>query len=221
MAPIEFLFDEPSGESPLYTPCMVVLAHGAGAPMDTPFMATLADGLARLGLRVARFEFPYMAQRRHGGSRRPPNRMPELEACWRQAVEQLAGATGSRGRKATRLIIGGKSMGGRVASHVADSLGVDGLVCLGYPFHPPRSPEKTRTAHLADLATPTLILQGTRDPFGKPEEVDGYPLSPSIQLHWLDDGDHSFKPRKRSGRSQEEHLATAIEAIALFAATLG
>lgn len=218
MAPIEFLFDEPSDEPSLYT---VVLAHGAGAPMDTPFMATLAAGLAHLGLRVARFEFPYMAQRRHGGSRRPPNRMPELEECWRRAVEQLGGATGSRGRKATRLIIGGKSMGGRVASHIADSLGVDGLVCLGYPFHPPRSPEKTRTAHLAELATPTLILQGTRDPFGKPEEVERYALSPSVQLHWLEDGDHSFKPRKRSGRSQEEHLATASKAIALFAATLG
>ncbi len=209
MPRIDFLFDEPSSQP---SPFTVVLAHGAGAPMDTPLMTTIAEGLAQRGLRVARFEFPYMAARRRGGSRRPPNSMAELEECWRQAIEQLGG-----GR---RLIIGGKSMGGRVASRIADDVGARGLVCLGYPFHPPSNPEKSRTAHLAGLTTPTLILQGTRDPFGKPEEVAAYSLSPHIRLHWLADGDHSFKPRKRSGLTQQDRLATAAAAIATFAASL-
>ncbi len=209
MTAIEFLFDEPPCQESALT---VVLAHGAGAPMDTPFMNTIATGLARGGLRVARFEFPYMAARRHGGARRPPNRMPELESSWRQAVEQLG--------PSSRLILGGKSMGGRVASRIADGVGARGLVCLGYPFHPPRSPQKTRTAHLAELATPALIIQGTRDPFGTPEEVAHYALAPTIQLHWLEDGDHSFKPRVRSGHTLDAHLATAVTAITTFTASL-
>jgi len=117
-------------------------------------------------------------------------------------------------------VIGGKSMGGRIASMIADDAGVDGLVCLGYPFHPPGKPEKLRTAHLRDLQTPTLIVQGTRDPFGKPEEVDAYDLSDGIRIVWLEDGDHSFKPRKSSGRTLEQNFGEAIAAIAAFVAGL-
>jgi predicted alpha/beta-hydrolase family hydrolase len=120
-----------------------------------------------------------------------------------------------------RLIIGGKSMGGRIASMVADDAGVRGLVCLGYPFHPPGRPEKLRTEHLAGLRTPTLIVQGTRDPFGDAEDVPGYELSPAITVHWLEDGDHSFKPRKSSGRTLEQNLEEAIDAIVAFIEGLG
>ena len=115
-----------------------------------------------------------------------------------------------------RLVIGGKSMGGRMASLVADGAGVRGLVCLGYPFHPPGQPGRLRTAHLKDLRTPTLIVQGTRDPLGSRADVEGYDLSPAIRLVWLEDGDHSFKPRVSSGHKEKEHLAAAVAAITTF-----
>jgi len=201
------LLDGPSDGEPT-----VALAHGAGAPMDSPFMVTIAQGLAEHGLRVARFEFPYMQARRAPEPRkRPPDREPVLRQCWHAVIEALG---------AERLIIGGKSMGGRIASLVADEAGVAGLVCLGYPFHPPGRPEKLRTAHLKDLATPALIVQGERDPFGKPGEVAGYELAPSIALQWIGDGDHSLKPRVRSGRTEAENLAEAIDRIVKFAGEL-
>jgi uncharacterized protein len=107
-------------------------------------------------------------------------------------------------------------MGGRIASMVADEAGARGLVCLGYPFHPPGKPEQTRTRHLEVLQTPALILQGSRDPFGKPEEVAQYRLSRSIRLKWLEDGDHSFKPRARSGRTEADNLGAAIADMVEF-----
>ena len=146
-----------------------------------------------------------MAGRRTTGKKRGPDRPVVLEETWHQAIAQLGDPK--------RLIIGGKSMGGRIASMVADGAGVSGLVCLGYPFHPPGKPEKPRTAHLADLRTPALIVQGTRDTFGKPEEVADYALSPAIRLHWLEDGDHSFTPRKRSGRTEELNWREGVEAV--------
>ena len=188
-------------------PLTLVLAHGAGAPMDSPFMETIAEGLAERGLRVVRFEFPYMAARRDDGRKRPPEREPKLLDAWRRVIEEL-------GRRP--LAIGGKSLGGRMASLIADEVGATALVCLGYPFHPPGKPERLRTAHLAALRTPTLIVQGSRDPFGTPEEVRGYTLSPAISLHWAEDGDHSLKPRKASGRSEAQNLDEAADAIAKF-----
>lgn len=186
----------------------VVLAHGAGAPMDSPFMNVIAAGLGAAGLRAVRFEFPYMRRRRETGERRAPDREPALRAAWKEAIEALGGGE--------RLVIGGKSMGGRMASLVADEMKARGLVCLGYPFHPPDRPDRLRTAHLADLRTPTLIVQGTRDPFGTPEDVAGYTLSPAIRLLWLEDGDHSFKPRASSGHKEKEHLASAVAAVVGF-----
>ncbi|MEN8183190.1 MAG: alpha/beta family hydrolase [Myxococcota bacterium] len=197
------LFDGPEGAA--HT---VVLAHGAGAPMDSPWMEAMASGLAGRGLRVVRFEFPYMAARRTDGKRRGPDREPVLRAAWREVVDGLGGGS--------RLVIGGKSMGGRMASLVADEIGAQGLVCLGYPFHPPGRPERLRTAHLEKLETPTLILQGTRDPFGKPEEVRGYGLSGRIRVEWIEDGDHDWKPRKKSGRTHAQNLQQAIETVAGF-----
>ncbi len=203
----ELIFDGPADR-----PITLALAHGAGAAMDSPFMATLARSLGERGVRVARFEFPYMAARRRG-ERRPPDRQPVLAATWRAVVAALGGGS--------RVVVGGKSMGGRIASVIADGVGARGLVCLGYPFHPPGQPGKLRTAHLATLATPTLILQGTRDPFGTPDEVAGYDLSPAIEVEWLPDGDHSFKPRKRSGLTEAENLAAAVAAMGRFLARIG
>jgi predicted alpha/beta-hydrolase family hydrolase len=112
------------------------------------------------------------------------------------------------------LFIGGKSMGGRVASLLIDELsvsdGVRGCLCLGYPFHPPGKPLQLRTEHLAALRTPTLILQGERDSFGRREEVETYSLSPQLQLGWIPSGDHSFKPTRSSGLSEAENWATAV-----------
>jgi uncharacterized protein len=193
-------------------PVLLILAHGAGAPMDSPFMNEVAAGVAARGLRVARFEFPYMAERRRG-KRRPPDRQPVLETTWRTVVDEL--------RDGPTLLIGGKSLGGRIASIVADELGVAGLVCLGYPFHPPGKPEVLRTGHLATLRTPTLILQGTRDPLGSREEVARYALADSIEVVWLEDGDHSLKPRKKSGRTLQQNLGEAVDAIVAFAEAVG
>ncbi|MDP6953453.1 MAG: alpha/beta fold hydrolase [Alphaproteobacteria bacterium] len=190
----------------------VVLAHGAGAGMDTPFMTRMAEGLAETGLHVVRFEFPYMQRRRAEGGRRPPDRQPVLLDCWREVIAEL----GEPGR----LVIGGKSMGGRMASLIADEAGVAGLVCLGYPFHPAGKPERTRTEHLEGLATPALILQGERDALGNREDVEGYSLSPAIAMHWLADGNHDLKPRKASGRDHEQNLAEAMAAIAAFVKAL-
>jgi len=157
----------------------LLLAHGAGAGMETPFLARMADLLVERGVRVARFEFGYMAARRTSGKRRPAPKAETLIPEYRAAVAAVRGA-GLRGR----LAIGGKSMGGRVASMIADELQgsdeADGLVCLGYPFHPPGMPEKTRTAHLAELSCRALIVQGERDPFGNRTEVDEYKLADGI-----------------------------------------
>ena len=176
--------------------------------MDTPFMTRVAKGIAGHGIRVVRFEFPYMAARRKGGKRGAPDREPVLLDAWREAVAAHGDPK--------QIAIGGKSMGGRFASLVADESGARGLVCLGYPFHPPGQPAKTRTAHLAGLRTPTLIVQGTRDPLGSRDDVAGYALSPAIRLVWLEDGDHSFKPRASSGVTEGENVDQAIASAAKF-----
>ena len=203
----DFLTDAPAGPAPL----TFAFAHGAGAPMDTPFMTFFAEGLAARGWRVARFEFPYMARRRGEGGRPPPDRQPVLLETWRRVIATL-GAEG--------LVIGGKSMGGRMASLVADEAGVRGLACLGYPFHPTGKPERLRTGHLASLATPCLICQGTRDALGSAEEVAGYEFSKSVRLHWAEDGDHDLKPRKASGRTAEENWTEALDALDGFFGSL-
>ena len=114
------------------------------------------------------------------------------------------------------LTIGGKSLGGRMATMVADELGVKGVVCFGYPFHPPADPTRLRTAHLGHLTTPTLILQGSRDPFGTREQVGSYQLASSVRIEWLEDGDHSLKPRRSSGATEAEHTERAIRLAAAF-----
>ncbi len=203
----ELRFDGPARAKHL-----VALTHGAGAPVDDAFLERITAGLVEHGVRVARFEFPYMAKRRVDGKRRGPDRQPVLLDTWRAAIDALGGGE--------RVVIGGKSMGGRMASLVADEVGARGLVCLGYPFHPPGKPERLRTEHLEGLETPTLIVQGTRDPFGTPDEVKGYRLSRRIRVHWSEDGEHSLKPRKSSGRTLDQNLADAADAIAAFVTAL-
>lgn len=209
--PAGFLVDGPADAR-----ATILLAHGAGASMDTPWMEQVAHAFAARGLTVVRFEFAYMAARRTGAARKPPPRADRLIPEYRAAIERLTSRH--------PLIIGGKSMGGRVASMVADDcfgLGIaHGLLCLGYPFHPPGKPDRLRTSHLESLRMPGLICQGTRDPFGTVEEVAAYRLPDTIRLHWLEDGDHDFKPRKASGRTLHEHLESVADAVAGFADTL-
>jgi len=190
-------------DGPADAPLTVVLAHGAGAPMDSPFMEHVAHGLAGLGWRVVRFEFPYMARRREDGRKRGPDTQGKLLETWRAVVEILGGPQ--------RLVVGGKSMGGRMASLIAVEMPVAGLLVFGYPFHPPGKPERPRIEHLAELPCPGLVLQGERDPFGRPEEVSGYHLPGALRVIWVPDGDHSFVPRKRSGRIESENLEWAVE----------
>jgi predicted alpha/beta-hydrolase family hydrolase len=191
-------------------PVTLILAHGAGAPMDSAWMDDIAARLAAHGVNVLRFEFPYMAQRRLDGGKRPPNPAPRLLECWREVYGVV------RRHVAGRLAIGGKSMGGRMASLLADELGADALVCLGYPFYAVGKPQKPRVEHLAGLKTRTLIVQGERDALGNREAVEAYPLAPGIEVFWLVAGDHDLKPLKASGFTHEQHLAAAAGKVAGF-----
>jgi predicted alpha/beta-hydrolase family hydrolase len=201
---MELLIDGPD-----VAPFTIVFAHGAGVGMDAHFMTTFATALAAQGNRVVRFEFPYMAERRKDGTRRPPDKPPVLFETFLSAIREA-------GASPEQVVLAGKSMGGRFATMMADQLRIAAVLVYGYPFHPPGKPENLRTAHLAGLKTPTLICQGTRDPFGTKEEVEGYELSPAIELCWLEDGDHGFKPRKASGLTEQMNWTVAIEASAGF-----
>ncbi|MDO9625656.1 MAG: alpha/beta hydrolase [Pseudomonas sp.] len=188
----------------------LIVAHGAGAPMDSEFMTQMAQLLAARGVAVLRFEFDYMAARRLDGKKRPPNPQAKLLEKWREVYTQV------RHQVAGPLAIGGKSMGGRMASLVADELGADALVCLGYPFYAVGKPDKPRVAHLAELRTPTLIVQGERDALGDRQTVAGYQLSSAITLHWLASGNHDLKPLQRSGFTHAQHMQAAADRVAGF-----
>lgn len=175
-------------DAPDDAPFTIALAHGAGAAMDSPFMQAFAAGLAARGLRCVRFEFPYMATRRVDGKKRPPDRAPVLIDTWRAVIAHLNHGS---------LVIGGKSMGGRIASQVAARGGFApvpaGLVFFGYPLHPPGKPDMRRDRHLPDITVPMLFIHGTKDPFGTREEmrelIDELPTS---TLTLVDGGDHSL-----------------------------
>ncbi|WP_252179295.1 alpha/beta family hydrolase [Endozoicomonas sp. 4G] len=192
---------------------LLILAHGAGAAMDSDFMNQMADRLMAKGVSVVRFEFPYMQERRETGKKRPPDRQPKLLQRWLAVIEQVSNEYSGP------LFIGGKSMGGRMASllvsEVSD-LSVNGVVCLGYPFHAPGKQDKPRTGHLADFPLPMLVVQGTRDAMGDYATVQGYELSGNIELHWLEDGNHDLKPRVKSGFTHEQHLIEAAEKVSAF-----
>lgn len=181
-----------------------LFAHGAGAPMDSPFMKKVAASIAESGIEVVRFEFDYMAARRNG-QRRPPDRSAALMNKWRNVIDER--------RDARPIFIGGKSMGGRIATMVADDAQVDGVICFGYPFHPPGNREKTRVEHLLPLATPTLVLQGERDTMGTRDEVTGYELSDAIVVEWFEGADHSLSRGRKDGGAT---LQRAIERTVAF-----
>lgn len=184
-----FLIDGPPDAGRTY-----VFAHGAGGPMMSPFMKSVARGIAAAGIRVVRFEFPYMAARR-----KRPDPQNVLLDCFRDVVSELGDAR--------NLVIGGKSMGGRMATMIADELGVAGLLVYGYPFHPPGRTDRLRTSHLETLRTKTLIVQGMRDPFGSHDEVTKYVLSPKITIEWIADGDHSL------GKNLDKPVASGVTFI--------
>jgi predicted alpha/beta-hydrolase family hydrolase len=194
-------------DGPAHASATVVLAPGAGAGMEHPFLASVARGLAAADLAVVRLDFPYRT-----AGRRAPDRMPVLQQALRDVVRDHV-----RGP----FVLAGKSMGGRVATTIADEISAAAVVVFGYPFHPPRQPQRPRTAHLAALATPTLILQGERDVFGTRTEVATYELSPRIEIAWFADADHSLVPRQRSGFTAAGHLEGAIARAVGFVEALG
>ena len=178
----------------------LILAHGAGAGQRSPFLVTFAHALASRGLDTVTFNFPYTEQHR-----RVPDRRPTLDACYVAVVGYISQHLGSA---PTALLIGGKSMGGRIATHIAaadPNLPVAGLVLLGYPLHPPGKPTERRDAHLGDVGRPMLIVQGSRDTFGTPLEFESLlgTLSPKPTMHVVEGGDHSFKVG-RGGKAAQE-----------------
>lgn len=203
----QFLFSGPASASKT-----VVFAHGAGAPMDSEFMAYFTDALAARSIRVARFEFPYMAARRTEGKKRPPDRAPVLLNAWRAVIAEMG---------VNRTVVAGKSLGARMGSLVAAELEqagtpVKGCIYLGYPFHAPGKPMGSRDIPLGAMKTPTLLLQGERDPFGPRAEMEAYAFGPGVHLHLVQDGDHDLKPRKASGRTRKQNWDEAVEAIVAF-----
>lgn len=171
-------------------PAALVLGHGAGANQHSAFMVEFASALSDMGLDVATFNFLYTEQKR-----KVPDRAPLLEACYRAVIDAVRAHLESARRA---LFIGGKSMGGRIATQVAAAdaaLPVAGLVLLGYPLHPPGQPQKLRDAHLPSVHRPMLFVQGSRDAFGTPTELAAIlaRVAPSPTLHAVDGGDHSFK----------------------------
>ena len=196
----------------------IVLAHGAGGAMDTPFMNRISDGLSTHGLTVARFEFAYMAARRAGGKKRPPPRAEKLIPEYETAIAAVLSETDGP------LLIGGKSMGGRVAAMVAASPELDtrvrGVACLGYPFHAPGKTDNWRLTPLDESRLPILIAQGDRDPFGSFAEVSEQTLPDSVQITWLSDGNHDLQPRGRAEATWAGNMEETAQTVAEFAARL-
>ncbi len=201
----------------------VLLGHGAGASQDSGFMRMFANGLAQRGLDVMTFNFVYMEQ-----GRSVPDQKHKLESCFRAVIDT---AVKHRKLKNNKLVIGGKSMGGRIASQVAAAASqdkeplaeqIDGLVFLGYPLHPPGNPAKLRVEHLEHIRKPMLFVQGTRDALGTPEEIQPFikGLRPAARIHSIEGGDHSFKAPKKFGMAQEEIYETAMDEIVRWAGDL-
>jgi len=192
----------------------VVLGHGAGANQASGFMRMFAKGLVGRGLDVMTFNFIYMEQ-----GRSVPDQKPKLEACFRAVIHT---ALKQKKLKQNRLVIGGKSMGGRIASQVMAEEGkeafadeVAGLVFLGYPLHPPGQSSKLRVEHLEHIHKPMLFVQGTRDALGTPEEIQPYikNLRPAAKIYSIEGGDHSFKAPKKFGLSPEQIFERAMDEI--------
>ncbi|TKB49458.1 alpha/beta hydrolase [Ferrimonas sediminicola] len=187
----------------------LLLGHGSGAGMDHPFMATMAGAIAGDDLCVVRYEFPYMQTIRATNRRRPPDRMPRLLEALDQLVAQY--------RRHDRILaVGGKSLGGRVSATWAMDHPVDGVIALGYPFHPVGKPDNWRLEPLTLGQAPTLVLQGERDSFGNRSELEAITLPAHVCLDYVTDGDHGFKPRKASGVTEEVNLQRAAATCRAF-----
>ncbi|WP_268410727.1 alpha/beta family hydrolase [Alteromonas sp. a30] len=186
----------------------LILAHGAGAGSNSDFMQDMAKLLKVKRINVRLFDFDYMKTIQETGKKRPPETIAKLQQQWQQQILSYS--------EELPLFIGGKSMGGRVASTIFEASSALACICLGYPFHPPGKPEKLRTEHLENLNKPLLVVQGERDTFGNKAEIEQYPLSNAIALRYLPDGDHSFKPRKASGITLEQNLQVAANEVATF-----
>ena len=184
-----------------------LFAHGAGAGMDSEFMEIVATGLANQGIRVVRFDFPYMQIQRATAKRRPPDRAPRLLEYFQEILDELG---------EDNVVIGGKSMGGRMATLFSAETAFPGVVVLGYPFHALGKPEKVRIDHFCELKSRVLICQGERDSMGSKETVAQYRLPKQVEIVWYGDGDHDLKPRKASGFTHESHLKHAIDKVAQF-----
>lgn len=191
----------------------LVLAHGAGAPQSHPWMVSMARTLAARGISVVTFNFLYTEAKR-----RAPDRNDVLEATWLAALEAVRARSAGKGP----LFIGGKSMGGRIATQVAarPEVDVDGLVLLGYPLHPPGKPAQLRTAHLPRVRAPMLFVQGSRDAFGTREEMEPVVsgLSPGSRLFVVEGGDHSLVVPKSKGISLADTMARVADEVARFTA---
>jgi len=201
---------------------LLVFAHGAGANMKHEFMNEITQLLNRQNVSVLRFNFPYMDKREETGKRYPPDRMPKLIESYKSVIFDLYENMAKE--ISVPVFIGGKSMGGRVAATLmsndyADISGladIKGVFCLGYPFHPPKKLDKLRLEPLQQATKPVLIVQGERDTLGSKEEVEGYVLSKYCHVVNLEDGDHSLKPRVKSGFTYQQHLKTAVQSIVSF-----
>ncbi len=187
----------------------LILAHGAGAPMGSSFMVFMANKISEAGFRVVLFNFDYMKRAVLEKRRFPPERPEKLLAKWQQVISDFQDGP---------LVLGGKSMGGRMASMLLaeNSDLAKGLVCLGYPFHPPGRPAVLRVAHLDRVNCPTLICQGERDALGNKGEIEGMTFPENFEFFWLPDGDHSLKPRVKSGLTEVQNLTGAAEKIINF-----
>ena len=197
----------------------LLMAHGAGAPMDSAFMNKLAEALSGEGIAVARFEFAYMAARRTGGAKKPPPRADKLIGEFQTALQSLMHEAEGP------LLLGGKSMGGRVAAMLGGGGSlpgrVAGICCFGYPFHPTGKPEaEWRLAPLQEAKRPVVILQGDRDPFGSQAELDEITLPDHVSLTYLEDGNHDFGPRGKSPATLDGNIQIAAKATADFARSL-
>lgn len=199
---------------------VLLLAHGAGAPSDSPFMEALAARLSEKGVTVVRFEFPYMQKRREDGRKRPPDRAEKLLAYFSEVIERQR----SELLQGQSLFIGGKSMGGRMASLLAADPSMEGrfqgVLCFGYPFHPPGKLDRWRTDHFGQLWCPVTIQQGTRDAFGKPDEVAVQMLPDAVSVNWLEGGNHDFLPPKKSPFSQDQLIEQAADNAVMFIKSL-
>lgn len=207
---LEAVLDRPDGAPR----CAFLFAHGSGAGKDSDFMTDLGVRLAKEGYAVMRFDYPYMQRARELGKRRPPDRRPTLEKSHRRALEELIERVPD-----TRILLGGKSLGGRMSSYLVaedNDLGrAAGLVFFGYPLHPKQKPEKLRTEHFPILAVPTLFLQGTRDELCSLDLLQASlaTFGGAVTLEVIDAADHSFDVLKRSGRTSEEVRSQLVEAF--------